>query len=50
VSDLRTEAFIAALKCFIATRGLKDYLYTNNGSNSVETHSELKAFFKSEEF
>jgi len=50
VSDLRTEAFIAPPKCFIARTGLKDYLYTNNGSNFVETNSELKAFFKSEEF
>jgi len=50
VTDLTTEAFIAALKCFIARRGLKDYLYTNNGSNFVETNSQLKASFKSEEF
>jgi hypothetical protein len=50
VTDLITEAFIAALKCFIARRSLKDYLYTNNGSNLVDTNTELKAFFKSEEF
>jgi hypothetical protein len=50
VSDLTTEAFIAALKCITARTGLKDYLYTNNGSNFVETNIKLKAFFKSEKF
>jgi len=50
VSNLTTEAFIAALKCFIARRVLIDHLYSDNGSNFVEANRELKAFFKSEEF
>ena len=44
VSNLASEAFIAALKHFIARR------YSNNGSNSVGANRELKAFFKPEEF
>jgi len=50
VSYLTSEAFIAALKCFIARRGLIDHLYSNNGSNFVGVNRELKEFFKSEEF
>ena len=50
VSNLTSEAFIAALKRFIARRGLIDHLYSDNGSNFVGANRELKAFFKSEEF
>jgi ribose/xylose/arabinose/galactoside ABC-type transport system permease subunit len=50
VSKLTSEAFIAALKRFIATRGLIVYLYSDNGTNFVGANRELKAFFKSEEF
>jgi len=50
VSNLMSEAFIAALKCFIARRGLIDHLYSDNGSNFVGANRELKAVFKSEEF
>jgi len=50
VSNLTSDAFIAALKCFIARRGLIDHLYSDNGSNFVGANRELKAFFKSEEF
>jgi hypothetical protein len=50
VSNLTAEAFIAALRCFIARKGLIDHLYSDNGSNFVGTCRELKAFFKSEEF
>jgi len=50
VSDFTSEAFIAALKCFIARRGLIDHLYSDSGSNFVGANRELKAFFKSEEF
>jgi hypothetical protein len=42
-----SEAFIAALKRFIARRGLIDHLYSDNGSNSVVANRELKAFFLS---
>jgi len=47
VSNLTSEAFIEALRRFIARRGLIDYLYRDNGSNFVGENRELKA---SEEF
>ena len=50
VSNLTSEAFIAALKRTIARRGFIDHLYSDNGSNFVGANRELKAFFKSEEF
>ena len=50
VSNRTSEAFIAALKRFIARRRLIDHLYIYNGSNFVRAKRELKAFFKSEEF
>ena len=50
VSNLTSEAFIAALQRFIARRWLIDHLYSDNGSNFVGTNRELKAFCKSEEF
>jgi hypothetical protein len=50
VSNLTSEAFIAALKRFIARRGLTDHLYSDNDSNFVGANRVLKAFFKSEEF
>ena len=50
VSNLACEAFIAALKRFIARRGLIYHLYSDNGSKFVVANREMKAFFKSEEF
>jgi len=50
VSNVTSEAFIATLKRFIARRGFRDHLYSDNGSNSVGANRELKEFFKSEEF
>jgi pyruvate dehydrogenase complex dehydrogenase (E1) component len=50
VSNLTSEAFIAALKRFIARRGLIEHLYSDKGSNFVGANRELKAFFRSEEF
>jgi len=50
VSSLTSEAFIAAMKRFIARRGLIDHLYSDNGSNFVGANRELKALFKFEEF
>ena len=49
VSNLTPEAFIAALKHFIARGGLIDHLYSGNGSNCVGANGELN-FFKSEQF
>jgi hypothetical protein len=50
VSNLTSEAFIAALKRFIARRGLIDHLYSNNGFNFIGANRELKELFKSEDF
>ena len=47
VSNLTPEAFIAALKHFIARGGLIDHLYSDNGSNCVGANGELN-FLKSE--
>ena len=47
VSNLTSETFVAALKRFIARRGLIDHLYSDNGSNFVGANRELKT---SEEF
>jgi hypothetical protein len=49
VSNLASEAFIAAMTHFIARRFFVDHLYSNNGSNFVGANRELKAFFKFEE-
>jgi hypothetical protein len=50
VSNPTSEPFIAALKSFITKRVLIDHLYSDNGSNFVGANTELKAFFKCEEF
>jgi hypothetical protein len=49
MSNLASEAFIAALKHFIDRRVFMDHLYSNNGSNFVGANRELKVFFKFEE-
>jgi hypothetical protein len=49
VSNLASEAFIAALKHFTDIRVFMDHLHSNNGSNFVGANRELKAFFKFEE-
>ncbi|XP_076661051.1 uncharacterized protein LOC143364796 [Halictus rubicundus] len=41
VSDLTTEAFIAALKRFIARRGMCKNLYSDNGTNFIGANNEL---------
>lgn len=41
VSDLTTEAFIAALKRFIARRGICKNIYSDNGTNFVGANNEL---------
>jgi len=50
VPNRTSEAFTAALKRFIARRGLTDHRYIDNGSNFVGANKELKVFFKYEEF
>ena len=43
VSDLTTEAFIAALRRFIARRGCPALIWSDHGSNFVGARTELKA-------
>jgi len=50
VSNLTSEAFIAALKRFIARRGLIEHLYSDNGSNFVGANRELKEFLSLKSF
>jgi len=42
VPDLSTEAYIAALRVFIARRGLCNNIYSDNGTNFVGTEKEIK--------
>ncbi|XP_046142171.1 uncharacterized protein LOC123988283 [Osmia bicornis bicornis] len=42
VSELTTEAFLAALRRFIARRGFCTDLYSDNGSNFVGANNELR--------
>ncbi len=45
VSDLNTEAFIAALKRFVSRRGLPKEFNSDNGTNFVGASNELKAVY-----
>lgn len=46
VSDLTSEAFIAALRRFIACRGYPSLLWTDNGTNFVGADRQLKELFQ----
>ena len=46
VSDLTTEAFVAALRRFMARRGKPSLLWSDNGSNFVGAARELKELFQ----
>ncbi|XP_076233347.1 uncharacterized protein LOC143178507 [Calliopsis andreniformis] len=46
VSDLTTEAFIAALKRFISRRGLCRNIYSDNGTNFTGADNELTELYK----
>ena len=41
VTDLTTEAFLAALKRFVSRRGLPTLIQSDNGTNFVGAHKEL---------
>ena len=45
VSDLTSEAFIAALRRFVARRGKPSTVWSDNGTNFVEAARELKEFY-----
>ncbi|XP_011687096.1 PREDICTED: uncharacterized protein LOC105449538 [Wasmannia auropunctata] len=52
VSDLSSEGFLAALRRFIARRGMPEHVYSDNGTNFVGANNQLKeiyALFNSEE-
>ncbi len=46
VSDLSTEAFLAAFKRFIARRGLPQEIFSENGSNFKGAHNDLQKFYQ----
>ncbi|XP_018400050.1 PREDICTED: uncharacterized protein LOC108777616 [Cyphomyrmex costatus] len=45
VSDLTSEGFLAALRRFISRRGLPEHVYSNNGTNFVGAHNQLKEMY-----
>ena len=47
VSDLTTDAFLAAFRRFTSRRGLCEALYSDRGTNFVGADTELRRFFKS---
>ncbi len=46
VSDLSTEAFLAAFKRFIARRGLPREIFSDNGSNFKGAHNDLQKLYQ----
>ncbi|GFU02038.1 integrase catalytic domain-containing protein [Trichonephila clavipes] len=46
VSDLTTEAFLAALKRFVARRGRPIEIHSDNGRNFVGANNELRKILK----
>ncbi|GFT63441.1 integrase catalytic domain-containing protein [Trichonephila clavipes] len=46
VSDLTTEAFLAALKRFVARRGRPIEIHSDNGRNFVGANNELRKYLK----
>lgn len=46
VSDLTTEAFLNALKRFIARRGKISHMFSDNGTNLQETANKLKKLYQ----
>jgi hypothetical protein len=48
VTEMTTEAFIAALKRFTARRGVCSHIYSDCGSNFVGAETELKSMLESQ--
>lgn len=46
VSDLTTEAFLAALRRFFARRGKSSHLYSDNGTNFIGANRSIDSQFK----
>ena len=46
VCSLSTTDFIAALRCFIARRGIPHEIITDNGTNFVGANNKLQAIYK----
>ncbi|XP_063837242.1 uncharacterized protein LOC135086456 isoform X1 [Ostrinia nubilalis] len=47
VTELSTEAFLAALNRFVARRGKPDLIHSDNGTNFVGAANEISKFLKS---
>lgn len=45
VSDLTTDGFLAALRRFIARRGIPENIYSDNGTNFTGAHNQLKELY-----
>ncbi|GAB0086615.1 hypothetical protein DMENIID0001_007120 [Sergentomyia squamirostris] len=50
VTALSTEAFVAALRRFVARRGIPAHMYSDNGTNFVGADAELKTLWRQHEF
>ena len=50
VPDLSSEAYIAALRCFTARRGLRNNIYSDNGTNFVGAEREIRRTMLDKEF
>ncbi|XP_036146048.1 uncharacterized protein LOC118646704 [Monomorium pharaonis] len=45
VSDLTTDGFIAALRRFVARRGMPEHIHSDNGTNFVGANNKLKEMY-----
>ncbi|KYN05838.1 hypothetical protein ALC62_03227 [Cyphomyrmex costatus] len=45
VSDLTSEGFLAALRRFVARRGLPEHIYSDNGTNFKGANNQLKELY-----
>ena len=50
VPDLSTEAYIAALRRFVARRGLCNNIYSDNGTNFIGAENEIRRMMVDTEF